>query len=74
MSEAVRSVSSAHVTAFAEVHSGERHWGGGGGERGTGDSPLAVSIYSCPTLLPLNFIKRRSYPGRLVPPTLLLKL
>ena len=34
ISEAVRSVSSAHVTAFAEVHLGERHWGGGEGHRG----------------------------------------
>ena len=66
ISEAVRSVSSAHVTALAGVHLGERHWGG--------DSPLAAYIYSCPTLLPLNFIKRCLYPGRLVPPTLLLKL
>ena len=28
ISEAVCSVSSAHVTAFAGVHLGERHWGG----------------------------------------------
>ena len=51
ISEAVRSVSSAHVTAFTGVHLGERHRGGGA----QGDSPLAAYIYSCPTLPPLNF-------------------